>query len=238
MKIGFFSDVHGNIHSFKSGIKIFENLGVKKFIFLGDVCGYYYNSIEIIEMLIKFDNLICILGNHDEIFKSMYLKPNFEVINEYSLKYGSSLKEFLTNASKNHYNFLANMSNFYKLTVDGLVFSLYHGGPEDLLNQRIFDNTDYSFTKDLQTDYIAFGHTHYRFLKKVGNKILFNPGSLGQPRDGHLPSILVFDTNDKSIKYYDINYDFNKVLYDISIRVNEPKYLIDVIYRTFGKSIS
>jgi Icc-related predicted phosphoesterase len=91
MKIGFFSDVHGNIHSFKSGIKIFENLGVKKFIFLGDVCGYYYNSIEIIEMLIKFDNLICILGNHDEIFKSMYLKPNFEVINEYSLKYGSSL---------------------------------------------------------------------------------------------------------------------------------------------------
>ena len=32
-------------------------------------------------------------------------------------------------------------------------------------------------------DYLACGHTHYQAIIKNKNRLLFNPGSVGQPRE-------------------------------------------------------
>src|SRR5207247_9426411 len=37
---------------------------------------------------------------------------------------------------------------------------------------------------DVDADVICVGHTHHPYVLEVGNKLVINPGSVGQPRDG------------------------------------------------------
>lgn len=65
----------------------------------------------------------------------------------------------------------------------------------------------------VENSILIFGHYHIPFLKKIGNNLYINPGSISLPRSNNLPSYLFID-------------DFNFVIFDInntilaSIKVN------------------
>jgi predicted phosphodiesterase len=71
----------------------------------------------------------------------------------------------------------------------GTTFFSVHASPDDQLYR-------YTLTPDapddhLQTeigsvsaDYILLGHTHLPMIRRVGSRVVVNPGSVGQPRDG------------------------------------------------------
>ena len=64
MKIGILADIHGNLRALQSIISVFDHNEVEKIFCLGDMIGYYHNSIEILDLLVKL-NVECILGNHE-----------------------------------------------------------------------------------------------------------------------------------------------------------------------------
>jgi len=68
MKIGIFADIHGNIYAFENVWKELKKETCDHYLFLGDICGYYYYQNEIIEIIRSMKNLISIIGNHDDIF--------------------------------------------------------------------------------------------------------------------------------------------------------------------------
>lgn len=39
-------------------------------------------------------------------------------------------------------------------------------------------------TGDVDAEYVLLGHTHLPMVRRVGERVLVNPGSVGQPRDG------------------------------------------------------
>src|SRR6185436_12514757 len=88
MRLGVFSDIHGNMYAFE---KVWQALQAEKcdqYCFLGDVCGYYYSQNEAIALLKACPNLICLLGNHDELFLRMLNDRAVEDM--YLEKYGKS----------------------------------------------------------------------------------------------------------------------------------------------------
>ena len=49
MRIVIFSDIHGNIYSFKEMMKFISAESADVKVFCGDICGYYYGQNEIID---------------------------------------------------------------------------------------------------------------------------------------------------------------------------------------------
>jgi len=73
-----------------------------------------------------------------------------------------------------------------RFTLEGKKFLLVHGTPRDPLDEYVMKNPE-AWAKRLQdvdADIVCVGHTHIQFTLRVGNTVVLNPGSVGQPRDG------------------------------------------------------
>jgi putative phosphoesterase len=73
-----------------------------------------------------------------------------------------------------------------RLVFDDIRYFLVHGTPRDPLDEYLLKDPD-SWGRRLEgidADIVCVGHTHQQFNLRVGDKIVLNPGSVGQPRDG------------------------------------------------------
>lgn len=72
------------------------------------------------------------------------------------------------------------------VTLDGLRFLLVHATPRDPLDE--YGPADPEFwarrLDGVDADVVCVGHTHQQYVLRLGTKMIINPGSLGQPRDG------------------------------------------------------
>ena len=64
-------------------------------------------------------------------------------------------------------------------------------------------------------DIIFSGHTHHKCIKYVNGKLWVNVGSSGQPRDGQLPSFVVYDNENGSILFNSIEFDTELINNDL-----------------------
>jgi len=65
-------------------------------------------------------------------------------------------------------------------------FYLTHARPSDPLYGYCAQDSD-EWVKEVESvpaDVVLVGHTHTPFVRKIGNQLLVNPGSLGQPKTG------------------------------------------------------
>ncbi len=73
-----------------------------------------------------------------------------------------------------------------RLILDGKRFLLVHGTPRDPLDEYLMRDPG-AWAKRVEksdADIICVGHTHMQFNIRAGSRIVLNPGSVGQPRDG------------------------------------------------------
>jgi predicted phosphodiesterase len=72
------------------------------------------------------------------------------------------------------------------LTLENTRFLLVHATPRDPLDE--YAPADPEFwgrrLQNVDADVICVGHTHHPYVLEVGDKLVINPGSVGQPRDG------------------------------------------------------
>jgi putative phosphoesterase len=73
-----------------------------------------------------------------------------------------------------------------RLVFDGVRYFLVHGTPRDPLDEYLLKEPEVWARRvsDIDADVICVGHTHLQFNIRVGDKVVLNPGSVGQPRDG------------------------------------------------------
>lgn len=233
MKIAILSDIHGNIYAFEKALNMMSELGTDFYIFSGDICGYYFNSIDVIDKLMDIKEIRCIKGNHDDAFIRFIENDDADLIKKYTCKYGDSIFEFKTKAEKKHIDFLKQLSAMDTFELDGMKFVVFHGGPDDNLIQQVFPDNDFKLIDSIEADVIITGHTHHRLLKKINNKIIINPGSIGQPRDGLMSSFATIDTESLVVEFHDIQYDYTKLIDDVLKKDKQPDYLIDVLLRPY-----
>lgn len=177
------SDIHGNYDALKC---FFKKTKIRKkdcVIALGDYVGYYYDPNKCINLLRK-KNVICIKGNHDENFlKSIKDKKK---LNLYSERYGNAYTYAKKNICKKNIVFLQKLKKNKTLKIKNLKLKFSHGSPWKI-DQYIYPNTKKKILNKFQafkTDIFFIGHTHRNFELQVNNKKIYNPGSIGQPRDG------------------------------------------------------
>jgi len=79
--------------------------------------------------------------------------------------------------------FLQNLSLQRKLRRQNTHFYLCHAKPSDpLYGYSPPDSPEWNREVEaLQTDVLLVGHTHVPLMRRLGEKLIVNPGSLGQP---------------------------------------------------------
>lgn len=200
------SDIHSNLDALEM---VLEKIDSDRIMCCGDIVGYYTQPNECIEKL-KGLKIISVTGNHD----LACITGDTSGFNPYAKEAIDWTRKVIKDKN---IEFLCNLKRKIRLKIDNVNIMVVHGSPRDPINEYIFpstpDSTLKSFLESENVDILIMGHTHIPFIKKFEDKLIFNPGSVGQPRDGdNRASFAFLDVPTKEVKIYRIKYDIDKVV--------------------------
>ena len=214
--LGIISDPHANLLALEAVLEdMASKYPITKIINIGDLVGYYTQPREVMNLCFETCDKI-VKGNHDDAAARSFLSPEFNIYAGAALNY--TIAELSNDEKRKLYN-LPTMETF---ELEHTTFQLVHGSPEYPLDFYMFDGKE-GPTKDqlhlieymelCGLDVIVMGHTHRPYIRKIQDKVLCNPGSAGQPRDGiPKPSYIVFDPKNR-------NGIIERVSYDIEVPI-------------------
>ena len=222
MKIGFFSDAHGNPDGVILCLDFFRRSGVDNIFFLGDAIGYYPDSNEVVKLLVD-SNCECLMGNHEAMLLN---KKKYN--NQYDNIY--KLGEARDSLQENFLDLLASWLPLRILEIRDRKILMVHGSPWDPLNGYCYPDCEEQGFSALPFDYVVVAHTHRPFMKQIGTVKLVNIGSCSLPRDcGNLSSCAILDTSCNDFNIYRIRLDECKLIEKYADRVHPE--VIDVLQR-------
>lgn len=187
------SDIHGNYNALQLVLEFAKERKINTIVALGDYIDYNSQEIEVLTELLTNDKFKIILrGNHD-----LY-------INQYK-RFESFLNQEI--GSK-----IPVLPDQVVVQLDnGKKILLCHSTPDN--NHFIYLDPQYT---DLMQEYINklsfdgfwYGHTHIYYYFKFRDKIVFNPGSLGDNRtEGNVISFGLYDNHTDTYSIYGIHYN-------------------------------
>ncbi|MFC1941327.1 metallophosphoesterase family protein [Chloroflexota bacterium] len=221
MRYAIIGDIHANLAAFTAVLDDIERRGgVEKIWCLGDIVGYGPDPHECVELLRQTDH-ICVAGNHDwaaigKIGTSEF-NPDAAAACHWTAKQ-------LRPADIVYLESLP-------LVIEEDDFTLVHGSPREPIWEYVIS---ISLAKQnfacFKSQFCLVGHSHAPivfsysdsgtysaspFLPNVGlalgkNRMIINPGGVGQPRDGDpQASYAIYDNESKMIRLYRIPYDIH-----------------------------
>jgi len=225
MKIAFISDIHANFPALEAVLENLSQRGVRKIYCAGDIVGYNAFPNETVTRLDEED-VAAVRGNHDEaVLKDT--PSNFNIPAKRAVDWTRR------NLSEDSTKYLEGLDYEMRRQVGGNEIYITHGSPKDNLNEYVHEEevTDRRISRWFETgpDVIVLGHTHQQFTQYVGETLVVNPGSVGQPRDRDpRAAFAVFDTETGEVDLCRVEYAIEKA----ANRTQEvlPRKLADRLY--------
>jgi putative phosphoesterase len=177
MRILVLADIHGNWPALQALQEPHDLC-----LCLGDLVDYGLEASACIDWVRHHAGYI-VRGNHDH-----GLAQNVVLGGRNGFKYLTSLTRSLVRQglSSEDLRYLSRLPVTRMLTLDHTRFLLVHASPRDPLDEYAPADAAFWFRRlqNIEADVICVGHTHVPYVLTVGDKLVINPGSLGQPRDG------------------------------------------------------
>jgi putative phosphoesterase len=176
VRLALIADVHSNLPALEVVLEAAEEAGADHILNAGDVVGYNPFPNEVVRLL-QSRGVQSIQGNHDRAA----LSGDTTWFNPYAAEAIAWTRGQLHEASE---RFLAGLPIELDTNHGGTALRLVHGSPVDPDEYVFPHQANASLLRLAGTEVLVLGHTHIPFVKKTGEGILLNPGSVGQPRDG------------------------------------------------------
>lgn len=220
------SDIHGNYEALSAVLDHIDSQGIQRIVCLGDIIGYGPDPVRCLDIVIERCELT-ILGNHDQ---ATVFDP--EGFNPVALKAIFWTRDQLENTRdgvdkiNGRWDFINELPRRH----DEGRFLFVHGSPRDPTNEYVFPEHIYETQRMelLMSRFEQFcfqGHTHipgvftqsgkFHSPKSIDyrmdlgdEKLMFNIGSVGQPRDEDRRSCyVVLDEEQGIVEYHRVEYD-------------------------------
>jgi len=213
------ADIHANLAAFTAVLDdIKRRGGVEEMWCLGDVVGYGPDPHQCIELLRQYSH-VCVAGNHDwaaigKIDASDF-NPDAATACHWTAK----------QLSPGDVKYLDSLP----LVIHRGDFTLVHGSPRDPIWEYLLST---SSAKEnfayFQSQFCLVGHSHMPLifdyseagacslsefpadttLMLAKNRLIINPGGVGQPRDGDpRASYAIYDSEIRTVTHYRVPYD-------------------------------
>ena len=220
------SDVHGNYHALD---RVMKEVKYDAILCCGDIVVDYPFPQQCIRALEDSCIHIC-MGNND--YNVAYGQKASDTISQ---KYARLAKDLDRNTeltleliNDHAKKYLRQLPRECRFVLDGISFYMNHTVPRLAVHHYLDKNTPRSelaeYYQEIQADVIITGHTHIPYVKNFGNKILVNPGSVGQSRDGDpRASFATFDTTARRLELGRLDYDVKETIEHLK-KLNFPAY--------------
>jgi putative phosphoesterase len=177
MRILLLADIHANWPALRAITEPYDVC-----LCLGDLVDYGLDPAPCIDW-VRQNAQVTVRGNHDH-----GVAQNVPVSGRNGFKYLTGLTRPVSRdrLASEDLRFLARLPVSRLVTLDKTRFLLVHATPRDPLDE--YAPPDLEFwqrrLQNVEADVICVGHTHQPYVLEVGDKLVINPGSVGQPRDG------------------------------------------------------
>ena len=213
------SDIHSNLEAFQSVVRDAENRGGFDAVWcVGDIVGYGPDPGPCIDLLRSYTHA-AVAGNHD---LAAIGAIGVETFNPHAAAAARWTGNELTDE---HRAYLRDLP----LTLECEAFTLVHGSPLNPVWEYFLPQTmprvalQQSFQR-FTTPYCLVGHSHIplvcreadlafrlfpegEMLGLTAERLVLNPGSVGQPRDGDpRPSYALYDSTAETIRRFRTPY--------------------------------
>jgi putative phosphoesterase len=204
MRVAIISDLHSNLAALKAVMK--DLRGVERVLCGGDLVGYCAEPNEVIRVVRK-KRIHVVMGDHDHAV----LTEDFKRLNRPAAGVAVWTRQ---NITEENLEYLGTVKERIEMQLAGHRLLVIHGSPSDPLRGRVYrESSSHELAKtfgDVGADLIVLGHTHRPLQRMVLGKLVVNPGSVGQPRDGNPKASYALLNLGK-----DIGVDFKRVEYDV-----------------------
>ncbi|MFD2206860.1 metallophosphoesterase family protein [Kiloniella antarctica] len=230
MKIALLADIHGNAYALSAVLEAAERAGAVRLLIAGDLTGYYPDVVSVLAMLDAWD-WVSVGGNHEAMLKDWRNGLNRDVILN---KYGSALKTAFEELSDQQIEMLVSLPSIFDVEIKGRRVRICHGTPwnrDEYAYPDAKHEVKEHFAEDL-SDLVIFGHTHYPTQWQVGETLIVNPGSTGQPRDrkpGACWALWNVETN--VVEFHREAYDMEKLIARCKVSDPNTPFLWNVLTR-------
>lgn len=171
------SDLHANLEALSALPEVGDELWV-----LGDLVNYGPDPAGVIEFVRRRATLV-VRGNHDHAVgfdQDPHCSPRFRRMAEETRRYTLSV---LSEADR---RFLRELPLSAVRRIGNVRFHLSHALPSDPLYPYCGpDSERWELEAErVEADLLLTGHTHLPFMRKVAERLVVNPGSVGQAKHG------------------------------------------------------
>jgi len=224
-KIAIISDIHGNFPALEAVLKEVKNRDINRIFCLGDLIGKGPSPDNVINICKENCEKI-VKGNHEELICS-------------EIAFGGEIYEKIKEWHKNRIgidriNFLNSLNYTIDIKMSGKDIRLFHASHINVLNRihkndnidkhlSMFENTD--FTGYLQNPKIVgYGDIHVSYIELIGDKLLFNVGSVGNSLGIDTRASFGIITGEYNSNIDDkLEIEIVKIEYDKSKSINDAK---------------
>lgn len=218
MRYAILGDIHANLAAFEAVLRDVDiRGGFEKIWCLGDVVGYGPDPHESIELLRQHEH-VCVAGNHDWAAIGKMDTSDFNPVAAQACHWTS------LQLTKEDINYLQNLH----LSFCQDDFTLVHGSPREPIWEYLLsiEAAEVNFAH-FETAFCLVGHSHVPLIFEYidhatiyrgfpdganltlgKNRLIINPGGVGQPRDGDpRASYAVYDDEAGTVHHYRVEYD-------------------------------
>lgn len=180
MRIALISDIHGNLTALEAALADIKRRGAERIICLGDVALEGPQPGEVIRRLRDLA-IPVVMGNTDDWLLHPRRKATKTAKERMELENGLWSAEQTSPIER---ALVAEYSPTLSFDLDSLNLLCYHGSPRSF-DDRIRPNTTTvqlaKYFRGHNATLLAGGHTHEAMIRRYGESIIINPGSVGAP---------------------------------------------------------
>jgi len=176
------SDLHANWPALEA---VLAAESFDRLLVVGDLVSYGPHAPEVVDC-VRQQAMLAVRGNHDEALAHWVdcrCAPSSKPLAEATR---ARHREQLT---LEQIAFLGELPPTASTSLDGRTLFAVHASPHDhfyryTLTPGVADQLLAEETDDVDAEYVLLGHTHLPMIRRVGERVVVNPGRVGQPRDG------------------------------------------------------
>lgn len=219
MRYAIVGDIHANLTAFEAVLADIETRGgVEEIWCLGDIVGYGPEPHACIEILRRYKH-VCVAGNHD------WAAIGKIATSEFNPDAAEACRWTAQQLTSEDVSYLEKLPT--KLSQGD--FALVHGSPRQPVWEYLVsvDSACGNFSW-FDTNFCLVGHSHVPLifqqdgggkclmtdvpdalgLEPENYRLIINPGSVGQPRDGDpRASYMLYDSDARIVYHYRVDYD-------------------------------